>query len=85
MTITTFLPPLVAMATEQASPPTWMQMDADNDEDLYAVSKKMPLYVNSFSISMAINDMAVSHHLATTACCQIFVHPTRACTQFHLP
>eukprot|EP00731_Ephydatia_muelleri_P015069 Em0008g789a len=44
---------------KQASPPTWIQMDADNDEDLYAVSKKMPLYVNSFSISMAINDMAV--------------------------
>ena len=56
----TFPPSLVAMVTEQTSPPTWIQIDTDNDDDLYAMSKKMPLYVNSFSISLAINDMAVS-------------------------
>ena len=53
-------PPLDAMATVQTSPPMWIQIDMDNDYDLYAMSKKMPLYVNSFSISLATNDIAVS-------------------------
>lgn len=55
------MPPsyLVTMVTEQNNPPTWVQMDADSDDDLYAISRKLPLYVSSFSLSMAINDMAV--------------------------